>query len=137
MKKEFSKHWKSSKNPKKQRKYLANAKLHIKRKLLSATLSKDLRKKYNRRSFPIKKDDKVTILRGQFKKLKGRIVSVNLKNTKVHIDSAQLIKKDGSKVFYPIHPSNIMITDLNLDDNKRIKSLMRTKDVTSEKNKST
>ncbi|MBI2499265.1 50S ribosomal protein L24 [Candidatus Woesearchaeota archaeon] len=135
--KEFSKNWKSSKKPKKQRKYLANAPLHIRRKFLSAHLSKELRTKYKKRSFPVRKEDKVTVLRGQFKKTKGKIVSVNLKKSRVHIDSVQLIKKDGSKVFYPIHPSNLMITDLNLEDNERIKALARSnKDVTSEKNKS-
>ena len=31
-----------------------------------------------------------------------------------------MIKKDGTKVFYPIHPSNLVVTELNLDDKKRI-----------------
>ena len=42
MKKIFSKHWKSSKQPRKQRKYRAKAPLHIKRKLLNVNLSKEL-----------------------------------------------------------------------------------------------
>ena len=127
MRKKFSKYWKSSKKPKKQRKYLANAPLHIKRKFLSAHLSKELRAKYSRRSFPIKKDDEVSIQRGQFKKTKGKVVDVNLRKTRVYIDSAQLIKKDGSKVFYPIHPSNLMITELNLTDKKRQELLSKNK----------
>jgi len=135
MRKKFSKYWKSSKKPKKQRKYLANAPLHIKRKFLSAHLSKELRAKYSRRSFPIKKDDEVSIQRGQFKKTKGKVVDVNLRKTRVYIDSAQLIKKDGSKVFYPVHPSNLIITSLDLDDRERSKALMRTKNVTSQKKK--
>ncbi|MEK6934483.1 MAG: 50S ribosomal protein L24 [Nanoarchaeota archaeon] len=136
MKKDYSKHWKSSKNPRKQRKYIANAPLHIRRRFLSSLLSKELRKKYNRRSLPVRVDDQVTVLRGQFKKSKGKITSVDIKKLKLHLDSAQLTKKDGSKVFYPIHPSNVMITNLNLDDKERMKILERTKNVTSEKNKS-
>ncbi|MEK6951582.1 MAG: 50S ribosomal protein L24 [Nanoarchaeota archaeon] len=134
--KEFSKSWKSSKKPNKQRKYLANAPLHIRRKFLSAHLSKELRAKYKKRAFPVRKDDKVLVSKGQFKKTKGKVVDVNLKKAKVYIDSVQLVKKDGSKVFYPLHPSNLIITDLNLEDNERVKALTRSnKDVTSEKNK--
>ena len=131
----FSKSWKSSKKPKKQRKYLANAPLHIRRKFLSAHLSKELRSKYRRRSFPIRKDDQVLVLRGQFKKTKGKVSNINLKKVKVYVDSVQVLKKDGSRVLYPLHPSNLIITSLNLDDNERVKALTRSKDVTSEKNK--
>jgi len=42
MKQKFSTTWKASKQPRKQRKYSANAPLHIKRKMLSANLSKTL-----------------------------------------------------------------------------------------------
>ena len=48
MKQKFSTKWNSSRQPRKQRKYLANAPLHLKRVLLSANLSKDLRKRYGR-----------------------------------------------------------------------------------------
>ena len=49
MKKDFSKSWKSSRQPRKQRKYVFNAPLHIRHKLVSANLSKELRKKYGKR----------------------------------------------------------------------------------------
>ena len=123
--KEFSKHWKSSKNPKKQRKYVANAPLHIRKKFLSTHLSKELIKKYKRRNIPIRKGDKVKVLRGQFKKRIGKIESVNFKKYRVYIEGVQHIKKDGTKIFYPVHPSNLVILELNLDDKKRKKSLER------------
>ncbi len=62
MKRKFSKSWKSSKQPRKQRKYAANAPLHLKRKLLSVNLSKDLRKKYGKRNMMIRKEDVVKIM---------------------------------------------------------------------------
>ncbi len=117
--KEWSKSWKSSKNPRKQRKYIYNLPLHIRKTLLSATLSKDLRKKYGKRSLSVRKDDKVKILRGQFKKKTGKISRVNLKRIRIYVEGVENVKKDGSKVPYPIHPSNVMITELNLDDKKR------------------
>lgn len=125
MKTKFSKSWKASKQPRKQRKYIANAPLHIKHKFLAAHLSKDLIKKYKRRSLPVRKGDIVKIVRGQFKKKVGKIEKVLTKKTRVHIENIQNIKKDGSKTFIPIHPSNLIITDLNLEDKKRQKILKK------------
>ena len=118
--KEWSKFWKSSKQPRKQRKYRFNAPLHIKGKFLSSHLSKELRKKIGKRSLRIRKGDKVMIMRGQFKKKKNTVERVDLKNNKVYISGAELKKKSGAKSFYPIDPSNIMITEL-VEDKKRLK----------------
>ena len=125
MKTKFSKSWKASKQPRKQRKYIANAPLHIKHRFLASHLSKDLIKKYKRRSIPVRKGDTVKIVRGQFKKKVGKIEKVLTKRTRVHIENIQNIKKDGSKTFIPIHPSNLIITDLNLEDKERQKILKK------------
>lgn len=125
MKKEWSKSWKKSKKPKKQRKYIYKAPLHTKKKFVSTLLSKELRKKYPKRNIPIKKGDKVKILRGQFKKHMGKVELVDLKKLRVHVEGAQHIKRDGTKTYYPIHPSNVMITELNIEDKKRKKALER------------
>jgi large subunit ribosomal protein L24 len=121
----WSKKWKSSTKPKKQRKYRYNAPFHIKRKFLSTNLSKDLRKKYKRRSFPLRKGDEIEVMRGEFKKKKGRVNRVNVKESKVYIDGITRKKVDGSDISVPIHPSNLMITDLDLKDEKRLKALNR------------
>ena len=117
--KEFSRHWISSKQPRKQRKYRYNAPLHILRKLMSAHLSKELKKKYNIRSMPLRKGDKVKIARGQFKKKTGKVEKVWTKRRKIQIENIHLIKKDGSKIPYLIEPSNVIITELVLEDKKR------------------
>jgi len=127
MKKKFSREWIRSKQPRKQRKYIHNAPLHIKGKLMSAHLSKDLIKKYNRRNIRLRKGDKVIVLRGQFKKKTGIIERVDLKKTKVYIPGVEIIKKDGTKVFYPVHPSNLVITEINLDDKKRMAIVNKSK----------
>ncbi|RKY01044.1 MAG: 50S ribosomal protein L24 [Spirochaetes bacterium] len=127
MKKEFSDKWIRSKQPRKQRKYSYNAPLHIRGRFMSAHLSKDLMKRYNRRSIRLRKGDKVTILRGQFKKKTGNIERIDLKETRVYITGIEMIKKDGTKVFYPIHPSNLVVTELNLDDKKRMAIVNRSK----------
>ena len=73
MKRKFSTSWKSSKQPRKQRKYLANAPLHLKRKLLSVNLSKALREKVGKRNVVVKKGDKVKAMRGKFKNKQGKV----------------------------------------------------------------
>ncbi|MDO8459843.1 MAG: 50S ribosomal protein L24 [Nanoarchaeota archaeon] len=120
MKSSFSTAWLSSKQPRKQRKYRYNAPLHIKHKFLSAHLSKELRKKYGKRSLPLRKGDDVLVMRGSFKKKKGKLAIINLKNTKVAIEGIQRTKKDGTKVNVYFHPSILQIQSLNLDDRKRI-----------------
>jgi len=132
MKNKFSKHWKASKQPRKQRKYRANAPLHIKKKLLNVNLSKDLRKKYHKRSIVVRKGDNVKIMRGKFKNKSGKIIELDIKDTKLKIDGINIKKKDGSKVNVKIHPSNLQITDLNLDDKKRMKN-MKLQNKTEEK----
>ena len=123
MKQNFSSHWKSSKQPRKQRKYLARAPLHIKHKFLSANLSKDLRKKYQRRSFPLRKGDSIKIMRGSFNGKTGKISKIDLKDSGASIEGIQRSKKDGTKVEIFFHPSNLQIIELNLEDKKRIISL--------------
>ncbi|MDD5192324.1 MAG: 50S ribosomal protein L24 [Candidatus Nanoarchaeia archaeon] len=125
MKKHFSNKWKASRQPRKQVKYRANAPLHTKHKFMSANLDKDLRKKYGKRSFPLRKGDSVKILRGEFKKKIGKIGLVNLKRLRVAIENIQKTKKDGSKVNIWFDPSNLQVKELNLDDKKRLDSLQR------------
>ena len=50
MKTKFSSSWIKSKQPRKQRKYRRYAPLHIKQRFVSAHLSKELHKKYNKRN---------------------------------------------------------------------------------------
>jgi len=122
MKKEFSKSWKSSKQPRKQRKYLANAPLHIKKRFLSVNLSKDLRKKHGKRNIVVRKGDMIKVMRGKFKKKQGKVTEVNTKKSKISIEGIQIKKQDGSKVNVKLRPSNLQIIELNLEDKKRLKS---------------
>lgn len=125
----------SSKQPRKQRKFRNNAPLHIKQKFVGANLSKDLRKKYGIRSIGLRKGDQVKVMRGDFKKKNGSVDIIKLNKGKVIISGIDLTKKDGSKVPVFIQPSNLMITELNLDDKRRKEILERNNNAkkTSEK----
>lgn len=113
MKNKFSAKWKSSKQPRKQRKYLANAPLHLRRKFVNINLSKDLRKKQKRRSIQVKKGDKVKIMRGKFRGETGKVLEVNLKKSMIIVEGIQAKKRDGSKVNIKLHPSNLQIIELS------------------------
>jgi large subunit ribosomal protein L24 len=115
--------WVSSTSPKKQRKYRMNAPLHIKRKMLSVHLSKELRAKYKTRNILLKKGDSVIITRGKFKGQEGKVDKVYTKQLKVSVDSAKNITKKGNKVPFKIRPSALIITDLNLSDGRRLKKI--------------
>lgn len=123
MKVKFSSSWANSTQPRKQRKYRYNAPLHIKQKFVSVHLDKPLREKHNRRSAIVRKGDMVKIMRGQFRKKTGKVEQVSLKKNIIYINGIESTKKDGTKVRYPISPSNLMITELNLEDKMRQKAL--------------
>ena len=125
MKTKFSSSWKKSKQPRKQRKYRYNAPLHVKQKFVSTHLSKELRKKYKKRNVNLRKGDSVKVMRGQFKNKSGKVDEVDVKKTSVYVDGIETVKRDGTKSRYPIHPSNLIITEVNLDDKMRNKIIGR------------
>ena len=125
MKIKFSKAWVASKQPRKQRKYLANAPIHIKKKMASANLSKELRKKYGQRAMVLRKGDTVKIMRGKFKKKEGKVTNVNPGMFSIQVEGIQRKKQDGSKVNVKLQPSNLQIITLNLEDSKRNEALKK------------
>lgn len=125
MRKIFSVRWRSSKQPRKQRKYRANAPFHIRHKFLSAHLSPSLRERFKRRSLPLRKGDDVEIMRGSDKGLKGSVERVDMKKAKVYVDAIKVKKVDGSEVHRPVDPSNLRILEIKTDDKMRVKMLKR------------
>ena len=122
MESKFNKSWNSSKQPRRQIKFRANAPNHIKKTFMGATLDKSLREKYGRRSIEVRKGDEVKIMRGKFKGKQGKVGSVDIKQTRVQVDGIQRTKQGGEKLETWFHPSKIKIIILNVDDKKRLKS---------------
>ena len=91
--------------PRKQRKALYTAPLHIRRKIMSANLSKDLR---------------ADIGKSDFKGHEGKVESIDAKRYKVTVEGVTLSKPDGNAVLLPIHPSNLMIIEADLKDERRL-----------------
>ena len=114
-----------SKQPKKQRFDRYNAPFHKRIKYLKATLSPELRKRYNRRTAIIQKDDTVRVMCGDLKGHEGKVQKTYVKKEAVAVDGVVVAKSDDTEVERPIHPSNLMITKLNLQDNHREQILNR------------
>jgi len=129
MRKKFSTKWKRSRQPRKQRKYKYNAPIHIRGNFLNAHLSEELAKKHGLKTIRVRVGDKVKVMRGKFKGREGKIELVDLKKSKVAITGIDISKRDGSKSKPLIHASNLLITELNLDDKRRLKK----KKIVSEK----
>lgn len=94
--------------------------LHRRRKSLAAPLSPELRDKYDRRSLPVRVGDKVMLSRGDFRGMEGEVNEVDTKNRKLKVEGVETVKADGSEVPTPVHPSNVMITELERDDKRAI-----------------
>lgn len=122
MKSEFNKDWNKSKQPRKQRKFRANAPNHIKRTFMGSTLDKPLREKYGRRTIEVKKGDEVKVMRGKFRGKQGKVGTVDVKNTRIQIDGVQRAKAGGEKLVTWFHPSNVKIIILNASDERRLKA---------------
>jgi len=92
-------------------------------KQISAPLSKDLRKKYSRRSARIVTDDNIKIIRGEYKGLTGKVAKISTESNSIAIEGNKKEKLKGEKVDVYIHSTNMVITSLNTDDKWRLKIL--------------
>lgn len=92
-------------------------------KLLCSHLSKDLQQKYKKRSVRITEGDSVKVLRGEFKGVSGKITKVSTVMNGVSIEGVKKEKLKGGNLDVLIHPSNLIVTDLNAEDKWRINKL--------------
>ncbi|XP_059475891.1 large ribosomal subunit protein uL24 [Neocloeon triangulifer] len=106
----------------KNRKRHFTAPSHVRRRLMSSPLSKELRSKYNVRTMPIRKDDEVQVVRGHYKGQQvGKVVQVYRKKFVVHIERIQREKANGASAYVGIHPSKVVVVKLKMDkDRKKI-----------------
>ncbi len=111
--------------PRTQRKKLFQAPAHSRRKHFSAPLSPDLRNRHGTNALPVKTGDTVRVMRGDRKGFEGKITKVDRKKYRILVEGVTRDKVDGTAIQIPIHPSKVMVTNLNLDDKWRRKALER------------
>ena len=101
------------------------ATFQLRSKQLGSALSKDLSKKYAKRSVRVVEGDSVTILRGEFKGVDGKVAKVSVEKNSVAIEGVKKEKTKGDKFDVYIHTSNLVVTSLNTEDKKRMAKLER------------
>ena len=99
------------------------ATLQTRSKQMGSALSKDLQKKYGKKSARVVEGDSVTIIRGEFKGVDGKIAKISTEKSGVTIDGVKKEKTKGDKFDVYIHTSNLVITSLNSSDKWRMTKL--------------
>ena len=102
---------------------LFQATLQTRSKQMGSALSKDLQRKYGKKSARVVEGDSVTILRGEFKGVDGKISNISTQKSSVAIDGVKKEKTKGDKFDVYIHTSNLVITSLNSNDKWRMAKL--------------
>ncbi len=114
-----------SMKPSKQRVAVYRADLNTRRSMVAAHLSKELREQYKRRSMPIRKGDEVKIIRGDNFGKTGEVTKVDALKYMIFVNGVNVKRTIGTEKQMPIEPSNVVITSLALNDNKRQRILLR------------
>jgi len=94
-----------------------------KSKQLGSALSESLHKKYGKRSVRVIEGDSITIVRGEFKGVDGKVSKVSTQKSSVSIEGIKKEKTKGDKFDVYIHTSNLVVTSLNTGDKWRIAKL--------------
>ena len=134
--------------PRRQRKAHFTASNVLRRKQMAAQVDPKLRERMaNRgkkskaypRSLPVRKGDRVRVVRGQEYignnppvKIRDpprgrahRVTGVNTRNRKIFVEGKTYEKADGSKVPFPIDPSNVVIVNPDWSDPRRRRIISR------------
>ena len=122
----------SSIQPRKQRLARYTAPYHRRHREMSAPVDKGLRKRQLARGFmyprsmPVRKGDRVLIVRGEGKTKSASVVAkVDRKARKIYVEGFTYFKSDGTELQRPIDPSNLVIINPDWSDIYRRKLLTR------------
>ena len=111
-------------NPRKMRNHqIYYATMKTASKQLSCSLSKELRKKYGKRSARIIEGDTAKIVRGEFAGVDGKVTKISIADRGVNIEGVKKEKLKGEKFDVYVHTTNIILTGLDSGDKWRINKL--------------
>jgi len=108
-----------TRQPHKQRNAAANASLHERHEQVKAPLSPELREEYDQRSVRVNAGDTVVVQRGDHAGSEGEVINVDLKRAEIHVEEVTVEKSDGEEVPRPLVASNVQVTELDLEDERR------------------
>ena len=88
-------------------------------RMLRSPLSRALREKYGRRNVRVIAGDTIKVMRGEYSGIEGKVEKVNMKRGSLAIEGIQREKVRGGNVKVEINSTNVVVTDLDLDDKLR------------------
>lgn len=91
----------------------------LRSKQVSANLSKGLRSKYGRRSIRVVEGDTVMIKRGEYADVPGKVEKIDIASGRISVAGVKKEKAKGDKFDVMMHASNVLVTGLNLGDQRR------------------
>lgn len=119
---EYKDSWKGSSKPSKQRKHKRNAPYHKRDKFVSAHLSDELQESVGTRTLPVVEGDEAEVMRGDWADLTGTVEEIDRDQYKVYLEGIERESVDGTENRIALEPSNLRLTALNLEDQRRTKS---------------
>jgi len=114
------------KRPSKQRKALYDSRGQRIRKLMSASLSEELRGTHGRRLYQVRKGDTVKILRGDYAGVEGKVTEIDRGGRRLFVEGVTRETTSGTSSNVSVHCSKVVVTKLNLDDKWRAESIKLT-----------
>jgi len=110
-------------SPRRQRKAVYEATTFERHILMTVPLSRELRRRFHRRSVPLRKGDTVMVMSGSFVGREERVAKIDRRGYSVTLDNVTL--KTGEAKLKPlaIKTSHLVLTKLNLADAWRRRTL--------------
>jgi len=98
-----------SKKPTKQRNAQQRAKYHQIHKLFTIPLDKSMQEEWGIKRIPLRKDDVVKVVKGEFEGIQGKVLSIDKKTMTVTIEECTFEKKNGQTGYQKIHVSKLLL----------------------------
>ena len=108
-----------TRQPRKQRNQIRDAPLHERQKQVRSALSPELREEYGRRNVRVNAGDTVEVMRGDHAGTEGEVIDVDLRDGVIHVEEVTVEKADGEETPRPLDASNVRVTELDLEDERR------------------
>jgi len=108
-----------SKQPRTQRKAAREASLHERQKQVHATLDSELRAEYDTRRVRVNAGDTVEVMRGDHAGETGEVLDVDLRSETIEVENVTVEKADEEETARRLDASNVRVTDLDLEDDRR------------------
>ncbi len=113
-----------TKSRRKQRKKFFNLPNHSRNKLFTAKLHGDLRAEHEIKRMTISKGDTVLVVRGEFRDMEGKVSKIERQKAQIFIEGASIEKSSGTTFDIPIHPSNVVLTKIEVKKDKWRKKII-------------